>query len=61
MQIKIIDFGFSKILGNSDDPRAVRPLIDLFSNVDPEIRLSVTTALGCLKSSHSDDGLIFFL
>jgi HEAT repeat protein len=45
-------------LGKSDDPRAVRPLMDLLSDRDPEIRLSATTALGHLKSGRPVDGLI---
>ena len=45
-------------LGKSDDPRAVRPLMDLLSNADPEIRLAATTALGQLKSGRPVDDLI---
>jgi HEAT repeat protein len=45
-------------LGKSDDPRAVRPLMDLLTDTDPEIRLSATTALGQLKSGRPVDGLI---
>jgi HEAT repeat protein len=45
-------------LGKSDDPRAVRPLMDLLSDSDPEIRLSATTALGQLKSGRPVDELI---
>jgi len=45
-------------LGKSDDPRAVRPLMDLLSDKDPEIRLFATTALGHLKSGRPVDGLI---
>jgi len=45
-------------LGKSDDPRAVRPLMDLLSDADPEIRLSATTALGYLKSGRPVDELI---
>ena len=45
-------------LGKSDDPRAVRPLMDLLSDADPEIRLSATTALGHLKSGRPVDELI---
>ena len=45
-------------LGKSDDPRAVRPLMDLLSDADPEIRLSATTALGQLKSGRPVDELI---
>ncbi|MEN6395761.1 MAG: HEAT repeat domain-containing protein [Methanoregula sp.] len=45
-------------LGRSGDPRAVRPLVDLLSDTDPEIRLSATTALGQLKSGRPVDELI---
>jgi HEAT repeat protein len=45
-------------LGRSDDPRAVRPLMDLLGDVDPAIRLSATTALGLLKSGRSVEVLI---
>jgi HEAT repeat protein len=45
-------------LGKSDDPRAVRPLMDLLSDVDPEIRLYATTGLGNLKSGRPVDELI---
>jgi len=45
-------------LGMSDDPRAVRPLMDLLEDADPEIRLSATTALGRLKSGRPVDSLI---
>ena len=45
-------------LGKSDDPRAVRPLMDLLSDADPEIRLSATTALGFLKSGRPVEELI---
>ena len=42
-------------LGKSGDPRAVRPLADLLSETDTEIRLSATLALGNLKSGRSVD------
>ena len=45
-------------LGKSDDPRAVRPLMDLLSDGDPEIRLSATTALSHLKSGRPVEDLI---
>jgi HEAT repeat protein len=45
-------------LGKSDDPRAVRPLMDLLSDADPEVRLSATAALGQLKSGRPVDELI---
>ncbi|MFA4825100.1 MAG: HEAT repeat domain-containing protein [Methanoregula sp.] len=45
-------------LGKSDDPRAVRPLMDLLTDMDPEIRLSATTVLGQLKSGRPVDELI---
>ena len=44
-------------LGKSDDPRAVRPLMDLLSDNDPEIRISATTALGQLKSGRAVEAL----
>jgi HEAT repeat protein len=45
-------------LGKSGDPRAVRPLVDLLSDTDPEIRLAATTALGQLKSGRPVDDLL---
>jgi HEAT repeat protein len=45
-------------LGESEDPRAVRPLIDLLGDPDPEIRLSAIIALGHLKSGRPVDDLI---
>jgi HEAT repeat protein len=45
-------------LGKSDDPRAVRPLADLLGDMDPEIRLYATTALGLLKSGRPVDELL---
>ena len=45
-------------LGKTDDPRAVRPLIDLLDDADPAIRLAVTTELGRLKSGRPVDDLI---
>jgi HEAT repeat protein len=45
-------------LGKSGDPRAVRPLLDLLSETDKEIRLSATMALGNLKSGRAVDDLI---
>lgn len=45
-------------LGKSGDPRAVRPLVDLLSETDTEIRLSATMALGNLKSGRAVDDLI---
>jgi HEAT repeat protein len=45
-------------LGKSGDPRAVRPLVDLLSDTEPEIRLSATTALGQLKSGRPVDDLL---
>ena len=45
-------------LGKSGDPRAVRPLVDLLGDTDPEIRLAATTALGNLKSGRPVDELI---
>lgn len=48
-------------LGKGGDPRAVRPLIDLLTDTDPEIRLSATTALGLLKSGRPVDDLLLRL
>jgi HEAT repeat protein len=45
-------------LGKSDDPRAVRPLMDLLGSAEPAIRLSATNALGLLKSGRSVEVLI---
>ena len=45
-------------LGKSDDPRAVRPLMDLLRDADAEVRLSATAALGQLKSGRPVDELI---
>jgi HEAT repeat protein len=45
-------------LGKSGDPRAVRPLVNLLSDTDKEIRLAATTALGILKSGRPVDELI---
>jgi HEAT repeat protein len=46
------------MLGKSDDPRAVRPLMDLLSDSDPGIRCAATTALGQLKSGRSVEALL---
>ena len=48
-------------LGKSGDPRAVRPLVDLLSDTNPEIRRSATTALGQLKSGRPVDDLLMRL
>ena len=45
-------------LGTSDDPRAVRPLMDLLADAEPEVRLSATIALGHLKSGRPVDDLV---
>lgn len=45
-------------LGKSDDPRAVRPLVDLLADNDPAVRLAATSALGQLKSGRPVDDLI---
>ena len=45
-------------LGKSDDPRAVRPLMDLVTDRDPAIRLGAISALGQLKSGRPVDVLI---
>jgi len=59
-------FGMSKrerlraviALGESDDPRAVRPLMELLRDGDPEIRFYATSALGTLRSGRAVDDLI---
>ena len=59
-------FGMSKMerlraviaLGESDDPRAVRPLMGILRDGDPEIRIYATSALGTLKSGRAVDALI---
>jgi len=48
-------------LGKSGDPRAVRPLADLLSDTEPEIRRSATAALGQLKSGRPVDDLLLRL
>jgi HEAT repeat protein len=45
-------------LGKSDDPRAVRPLMDLLGDPDPALRVSAANALGQLKSGRSVEVLI---
>jgi hypothetical protein len=45
-------------LGESDDPRAVRPLMDLLRDGDPEIRIYATSALRTLKSVRAVEDLI---
>jgi HEAT repeat protein len=45
-------------LGKIDDPRAVRPLMDLLGDREPKIRLAATIALGHLKSGRPVDELI---
>jgi HEAT repeat protein len=45
-------------LGKSDDPRAVRPLMDLVADRDPAIRSGAITALGQLKSGRPVDMLV---
>lgn len=48
-------------LGRTDDPRAVRPLMDLLEDSDPVIRLAATKELGHLKSGRPVDDLILRL
>lgn len=45
-------------LGKSDDPRAVRPLMGLLDDKDPEIRVYATSALGTLRSGRAAEALI---
>ena len=46
------------MLGQSNDPRAVRPLMDLLLDPDAGIRLNATIALGLLRSGRPVDDLI---
>jgi len=46
------------MLGKSDDPRAVRPLMDLLGDSDPAIRCAATTSLGQMKSGRSVEALL---
>lgn len=45
-------------LGESDDPRAVRPLMDCCTDKDPQIRLHATEALSKLRSGRAVSVLI---
>jgi HEAT repeat protein len=45
-------------LGESDDPRAVRPLMDCCADKDPQIRLHATEALLKLRSGRAVSVLI---
>ncbi|MEN6609655.1 MAG: HEAT repeat domain-containing protein [Methanoregulaceae archaeon] len=45
-------------LGKSDDPRAVRPLMDLEEDSNAEIRMAATIGLGRLRSGRSVEVLI---
>jgi len=45
-------------LGESDDPRAVGPLMGLLDDKDPEVRVFATSALGTLKSGRAVEALI---
>jgi HEAT repeat protein len=45
-------------LGKSNDPRAVRPLVVLLKDEDPNIRLGAIDALGQIRSGRSVDDLI---
>ena len=45
-------------LGKSDDPRAIRPLMDLATDPDPAIRRGAIVALGQLKSGRPVEVLI---
>jgi len=46
------------MLGKSDDPRAVRPLMDLLGDTEPALRCAAATALGHLKSGRSVEALL---
>ena len=45
-------------LGKCDDPRAVKPLMDLEADGDADIRMAATLGLGRLRSGRSVDVLI---
>lgn len=45
-------------LGDSDDPRAVRPLMDCCADGDPQIRLHATEALFKLRSGRAVSVLV---
>jgi HEAT repeat protein len=45
-------------LGESDDPRAVRPLMDCCTDNDPQIRLHATEALSKLRSGRAVSVLV---
>ncbi|MFA5331007.1 MAG: HEAT repeat domain-containing protein [Methanoregula sp.] len=45
-------------LGKSDDPRAIRPLMELTADPDPTIRSGTIAALGQLKSGRPVEVLI---
>ena len=45
-------------LGKSDDPRAVKPLMELETDGDADIRMAATLGLGRLRSGRSVDVLI---
>ncbi len=45
-------------LGRSGDPRAVRPLVDLLTDPDREIRLSAVRALGAIKSGRPVEEIV---
>jgi HEAT repeat protein len=45
-------------LGESDDPRAVRPLMDCCADKDPQIRLHATEALFKLRSGRAVSVLV---
>lgn len=45
-------------LGKTDDPRAVRPLMEVLTDTEPAIRLAATMALGHLRSGRPVDDLI---
>ncbi|NMB78333.1 MAG: HEAT repeat domain-containing protein [Methanomicrobiales archaeon] len=46
------------MLGRCNDPRAVRPLMDLLEDKEPSIRLCATVGLGLLRSGRPVDDLI---
>jgi HEAT repeat protein len=46
------------VLGNSRDPRAVRPIIECCGDENPEIRQTATRALGRLQSPRAVEALV---
>lgn len=49
------------VLGNSRDPRAVRPIIECCGDENPDIRQTATRALGRLQSPRAVEALVMRL